>query len=427
MESVGAMMMTKRSIVGLLCALVCGTPVADPVEEYRRACETPHFDILSAMTHPTDATPRYEVEAWDAAEESCEAFIERTEAEPGAVPDEARLALFLAKKWLGGYPTKEERCAEIGNIVERLPGNADALFGWYLCINDDDARIALLKEIVEMGHPGARRRLISLFEHTGDYYGIPPETLARHAEGSYQDARDVTDMYLAAKAIYKIALATDDRAAAEAIQDRLVRDHGLDSLDYTPAHRDESLVRACDGWMFDIDLEERLCVPALEALADDAAAWGEAIPPDVLLHMERAFEHFERGTWSNGPKPLGAAKLAAILDAHPEPLRSSEHLRVLAKTSADWAERVGGLRRAVEIDPGNLRARCDLAEALAFTGAVDEAASLYKGLMAAEPTPCRAGHALGRLANRTGEGTMEMITVGPLSSDIETDPDDTKN
>ena len=402
-------MMTKRSVAGLLCVLVCGTLVANPVEEYRRACEVPHFEVLSVMTHPGDRTPI----DWAAAEKPCTAFIERLEAEPGALPDETRLALYLAKIWLGGYPEKEERCAEIGQIVERLPGNADALFEWSRCIDDDDAHIALLKKTVEMGHPRARSELVSLFEYTGNYYGIPPKTLARHAEGLYEDANDVSERYQAAQAIYKIALDTGDRDAAEAIQNRLIRDHGLDSLDFTSAHWDESLDRACAVQVFVLDLEGDLCVPALEALADDAAAWGEAIPPDVLLHMEDAFERFERGTWSNGPKRLGAAKLAAILDAHPEPLRSSEHLRVLAKTAAGWAERVGGLRRAVETDPGNLRARCDLADALAFTGAVDEAASLYEGLMAAEHPPCRAGDALGRLANRTAEGTMEMVTVSP--------------
>ncbi len=400
-------MMTMRYVAGLLCVVVCGTLVANPVEEYRRACEVPHFEALSVMTHPGDLRPIN----WAAAEKPCTAFIQRLEAEPGALPDETRLALYLAKLWLGGYPENEERCAEVGKLVERLPDNADALNQWYSCVDDDDARIALLKKIVEMGHPGARARLVSMFEHTGSYYGISPETLARHAERLYEDANNVSDRYRAAQAIYRIALDTGDRDAAEAIQNRLIRDHRLDSLDFTSAHRDDSLERACAVQMFVLDLEGDLCVPALQALADEAAAWGVTIPPDVLLHMEYAFENFERGTWSNGPKPLGAAKLAAILDAHPEPLRSSEHLRVLAKTSADWVERVDGLRRAVDIDPGNLRARCDLAFALDFTGAVDEAASLYKGLMAAEQPPCNAGDELGRLANRSPEDEMEIVIV----------------
>ena len=213
------------------------------------------------MTHPGDLTPI----DWAAAEKPCTAFIRQLEAEPGGLADETRLALFMAKKWLGGYPEMQQRCAEIGKIVERLPGNADALFEWSHCVDDDDARIALWKKTVELGHPGARNWLVSSFEYTGNYYGFPPETLARHAERYYEDANDVTDRYRAAQAIYRMALDTGDGDAAEAIQNRLIRDYGLDSLDYTPAHRDKSLERACAYQMFVLDLEGDLCVPALEA------------------------------------------------------------------------------------------------------------------------------------------------------------------
>jgi len=358
------------------------------------------------MTHPGDLRPI----DWDAAAKPCRAFIQRLEAATDA-SDEARLALFLARKWLGGYLDKEGRCTGIRQIVERLPRNADALFELSYCIDDDDAHMALLRNLVETGHPGARRRFVFMFEHSGDYYGVPPETLAGYAEALYKNADDVSQRYRAAQAIYKMALDSGDRDAAEAIQTRLVRDHGLDSLDYAPAHRDESLDRACAVHMFAMDLEQDLCIPALEALAAEASLAGEAIPPGVLLHMADAFDYFEFGTWSNGPKPQGVARLAAMLDSYPEPLRSSEHLRVRAKANG-WSDRIGWLRRAVDTDPGNLRARCDLAEALAFVSAVDEAASLYKGLMAAEDEPpCRASEALGRLANRTAGNTTEMETI----------------
>lgn len=408
--------MKERYVVvgGLFCALACGTATADAVEEYRRACEAPHFDVLSVMTHPTDSAPWDDAEAWEAAEESCAAFIRRTEAEPGAATDEARLALFLAKDWIGRYPTKEARCAEIGKLVERLPGNPDALFEWSRCVDEADVGIELLRKTAEMGHPGARRSLVSSFKRTGDYRGISPETLARHAEGSYQDARDVTDRFVAAKAIYTIALDTGDRDVAAAIQNRLVHDHGLDLLAYDPAHRDESLERACDRWMFDLDLEERLCVPALEALAADSLARGEAIPDDVLLRMGEAFEESEAKAYFSGGANRAGERIAAILVPHPDTLRSSEHLRVLAKTTAPTGspEREDWLRRAVAADPGNLRARCDLADALVVAGSVAEAGALYKGLMAAENPPCAAGDALERLANRPeGDGLGEVETI----------------
>ena len=402
------MMTIERSVAGLFCALACGSLAADPVEEYRAACEAPHFEVLSLMTHPGDDR----LIDWAAAEKPCRAFIQRLEAERGVLPDEMRLALYLAKRWVGDYQDEEERCEVIQKIVERMPGNADAQFKWSYCIDDDDAHIALLKKLVEMGHSEARRSLVFLFEHTGDYYGIPPETLARHADSIYENANHVSERYQAAQAIYEMALDTGDRDAAKAIQNRLVRDHGLDSLDFAPAHRDESLDRACAVHMFAMDLEQDLCIPALEALAAEASLAGEAIPPGVLLHMADAFDYFEFGTWSNGPKPQGVARLAAMLDSYPEPLRSSEHLRVRAKANG-WSDRIGWLRRAVDTDPGNLRARCDLAEAMVFAGSVDEAASLYQGLIAAEDAPCRPSEALDRLANRTAGNTtgMETITV----------------
>lgn len=298
-------------------------------------------------------------------------------------------------------------------MVDSLPDNADALYEWSYCV-DDEEHIALLKQTAKTGHPKARSSLLGLFEHTGDYYGIPAETLARYAEGSYQDAIYVSDRCLAAKTIYKIALDTGDADAAKVIQGRLVHDHGLDSLDYDPAHRAESLERACDRWMFDLNLAERLCVPALEALAADSRARGEAIPDDVLLRMGEAFEESETKAWFAGGANRTGERIAAILVSQPETLRSSEHLRVLAKTTAPPGspEREDGLRRAVAVDPGNLRARCDLADALVVAGSVAEAGALYKGLMAAEHPPCAAGDALERLANRPeGEGLGEVESI----------------
>ena len=333
--------MNKRFVVaGLFCGLACGTATADPVEEYRRACEAPHFEALSVRTHPGDKT----AVDWDAAARPCKAFIRRLEAEPEA-DALARFALYLAKSWLGGYPDEGGRCAEVAEIVDSLPDNDDALFEWSsYCVDDDDERIALLKQLAEMGHPEAQSSLVGLFKHTGDYYGIPHETLARHAAGLYEDARSVADRYRAALAIYKMALDIGDRDAAAAIQGRLVHDHGLDALAYDPAHRGESLARACDSSMFDMDLEERLCLPALEALAAAALARGEAIPDDVLLRVGEAFGESEAKAYFAGGGNDTGARLAAILGPHPETLRSSEHLRVLAETTTPRGspERVAG-------------------------------------------------------------------------------------
>ena len=400
------LMMNERNAAGLLCAVVVGTLAADPGEEYRQACEAPHFAILAPTMsqHPDDVDPTLADAAWAASEKSCAAFVQRLSAVPEP-SSETRFALILAKRWLGGYPDEDELCGEIAEILESLPDNADALLEWAYCI-DGDAQISLLRRVSDMGHPEARRQLVSLFEHSGEYFGMPPEILARMANELYEEsANNVGNRSLAARAIYMLASDAGNREAAKAIQDRLRRDHGLDSLDYTPAHRARNLDRACAVQMFDLDLEEELCVPALEALAADALSGGTAIPPDVLRHVERALTYSKHGAWVSGPKISAADRLAALLEAHPEPLRSAEHVRVLAVTADVWGDRVDGLRRAVEMDSGNLRARCELADALATTGAVAEAVSLYQGLMAAEHPPCPAREALTRLDNGTQAGT----------------------
>ena len=375
----------------LLCSL--GLAAADPVEEYRRACETAHFDALSVMTHPLDPVAI----DWGAAEAPCRAFIRGMEAAPA--DDNTRLALFLAKYWLGDLPPTggEEYCEEASVLVERLPDNDDALFQWSHCV-PDDARAAIRKGLMERGHPLGTFFMVGMFNHAGDYQGVPPEAFARYAEAFYEDARDVSERFRAALAIYRIALDTGARYAGDAIRERLISDHGLDSLDYAPAHRDKSLERACNGWMFDMDLGERLCLPALEAFAAEALARGEAIPDDVLRHMGGAFKESEaKGGVGNDT----GERLAAILAAHPETLRSSEHLRVLAKTAILGSpERLDGLRRAVEVDSGNLRARCDLAAALTVAGENAEATVLYEGLVAEGGAPCAAGHALSRLTRQ---------------------------
>ena len=89
-------------------------------------------------------------------------------------------------------------------------------------------------------------------------------------------------------------------------------------------------------------------------------------------------------------------RLNAILATHPASVRSSEHYRVYAATQTTWRDRIAALRRAVELDIGNQRARCALGAALAWTGAQDEAWEVFAELAAeadAQPA-CNAAQAL---------------------------------
>ena len=126
---------------------------------------------------------------------------------------------------------------------------------------------------------------------------------------------------------------------------------------------------------------------------------------EVLRHIEEAFELLHYRSWKTGPKTGAAQQLQSLIGTYPAPLWSSEHHRVHAKTAATtWGERVDSLRRAVDLDHGNLRARCNLAHALVVTGKRVEAASLYLDLASIPSPPCNpreALHGLEQEAERT--------------------------
>ena len=77
-------------------------------------------------------------------------------------------------------------------------------------------------------------------------------------------------------------------------------------------------------------------------------------------------------------------------------------------TATVWGDRIASLRRAIDLDSGNLRARCDLAEALVTTGGQTEAAALYLDLTSDSP-PCNPGEALRRLEEQSQRGTGKPL------------------
>ena len=399
----------KRCSYGLLLlgAGVFGTPVAaDPLEDYRQACKAPLYDILSEVPYPDLAESRALGDAsWAAAERSCAAFAEGLAAtEPSA---EARLALYLARRMLGEVRYDDpEACAEIEEIAKVLPAHADALVALAVCTHATEEYMPLLQKALEINpsHHDALVYVTTMATHTGDYYGTDPSTLASYGEALYEATGYVNDRFLAAKAIYKAAKDVGDFAAKESIRVRLRRDLGLDALDYSPARRDGSLQRACADQLFELGLEKP-CVSTLVAFASEAVTTGTPIPDDVLGHVDFAFENLERGS-------LAAARLRALLVAFPGSLPSSEHHRVLARNAEGREDRMASLRRAVDLDPGNLQARCDLAEELVgTTEGLDEGRSLYLDLTTDSGAPCNPLDMVRSMDIHPGEA-MEIIHLG---------------
>lgn len=272
----------------------------------------------------------------------------------------------------------------------------------------DESLISGLKETLALApdHEAALDFLVHKVLAIGYGHGVDAASLAGYATTLY----GITGHLDAAEAVQQAALDAGDPGKAEAIRDRVRRDLGLDTLDYGPQRRQESLTLACSEGLFRLELED-FCLSALEMLAGNSAKNGEAIPRDVLGHIGAAFRllRFEAllaGTEERnerepfGDRLVGAretkleARLQAILDAYPETLRSSEHYRAYAVGAPTWRGRIASLRRAVDVDGGNLAATCDLAVALTATGSLDEARALYAELAAADDQACRAEEAL---------------------------------
>ena len=421
---------TGRYTCGLLqCALLAwslaavaeaDSPAAggDPLTDYVHACEAPYFDFLSTLANPGSEEYRARSESGhstpqgdprSASEASCSAFIGQLRAVADSSP-EGRLALLKARAWVGDYHS-ETFCAEVRVIAEDLPEHPEALYELAQCAGAASVRMPLLQKVLEIEprHHNALKSMVRFFSPKHDDevdYGMDDETLARHRNALYEVAKLVDYKIEAAGFIYRAAIDAGDRSAGEAIRDRLRRDLDLDALDYGPARRGESLDRVCSRSIFDLDLDE-FCLAAVETLAGEAATAGASIPGEVLRHMETAFELLRYRPWMAN---AGAAeRVKALLEAHPEPLWTSEHHRVHAMTATVWEDRIASLRRAVDLDYGNLRARCDLAEALGTTGGRTEAAALYLDLTSDSP-PCNPGEALNRLEEQARRGTKPLAS-----------------
>ena len=289
----------------------------------------------------------------------------------------------------------------------------------------DESLISGLKHTLTLApdHEPALDFMVHKVRQIGYGHGVAAYELAGYATTLYGITGDLG----AAEAVYEAALDGGDLERAEAIRARVRRDLGLYALDYGPQRRGDSLALACSDGLFRLGLED-FCLSALETLAATAADNGEIIPDDVLGHVGGAlrllrFQALLAGSKERnerevlGDRLVGVRemkqgeRLRSFLDAHPETLRSSEHYRTYAAGAPFWGGRIEALRRAVEIDGGNMKARCELAGALVHTGSLDEARTLYADLAAADDQPCEAEAALREIEHaKTHEVLRKLLS-----------------
>ena len=457
-------------LVGAIAVAVADGASAEPTESavaeaYARSCVAPYHEELAgaqATQFDREAYQRVVLAARAAAADSCSAFVERIEkhAQPG---EEESQELRDARELLAEPP--RGRCVEARMIAE-VVRSAESLYELAQCHPFGEEGTALLREAVEInpGHLGALSLLMIAVLDT--------QTRAEYGASLYQRSEDIDDRMDAAKAIIEGAVDRGDLAAVLEIRERIRRDllsqpplrrcaANLDSLGLREVCLEaieavaagaasasevlpDKVVSLVDRLFWDIGLSinmpnrirseaevaELLATPEMRAqlaavyedepelrhvLEDEAelARWMRG-DPEMLELLDRDARLADWLGWEPwGVRKAGQVeRLKAVLENHPERLRTSEHYLALANTASTWRERIASLRRAVELEAGSVRARCELAAALARVGDLAGARRGYRDLLADEDGSCNARGRLEALNNQAPE------EVAPLDGPV---------
>ena len=353
----------QHSLHAVLCglAMAAGLAYGSPLTELARHCDD------------------------DATSASCKVFLSSLASV--AVPTrEQRLALVRGRSWgaqHGDYSeaTQAALCSQRRQLAQAHPDYAEALYEASLCAQDSHGRIALLEDALALdpANENALDFLALTVWHTGDDHGIAPERLAGYRMAAYRVASKGSRKVVAARRIYDAAIRSGNVRAAKGIQGRLRRDV-LGRLEYGEDQRTESLDTVCHPGVFAMDLETD-CIAAVERVASMAPLSDDVLGM-VPLIVERlgAKGWTERGGWQSNAADAGlVARLERVVDLQPVAARTSEFHRVYAQFQS-LPDRVASLRRAVDLDYRNDRARCALAEALEDIPSHDEAREIHASM-----------------------------------------------
>ena len=375
---------------------------------------------------PTGAMADYHLNCGWAVTRSkaaCADLLEKLEDVAGKTAEE-KLALLETRTSVTAFEgddfTEEEFCGEVSTIVEEHPRYAEALYSLSHCTNNREETVGLLRKALEIepDNYNALSFLLLLvhgiFGSDNDDLGIDAETLSKYRDAYYEIAKRRStwefsqaptdsgssnliwqDLLRAAVYIYSANVRAGDHNAVEALRFKVRRDIGLDGLDFSAegschdewdcrrGSGEDNLRLACDHNLQTIGLEE-VCVAAIEKLVEEASMGGEELSEIVLSQLASTVYLSRRRacvtTDPFGDECLGlqatetvvVARLRAALENYTGDW-SSEHHRVYAQGFLGDSERLEGLRGALQVNPHNDRARCDLARALEVRGESDEA------------------------------------------------------
>ena len=371
-------------LVGAIAVAVADGAGAEPTEAavaeaYARSCVAPYHEELAgsqATQFDREAYQRVVLAARAAAADSCSAFVERIEkhAQPGEEESqELRDARdLLAHNFRG-------KCLEAQAIAD-VVRSAESLYELSACHSPGEEGTALLREAVEI-NPGHLGALLLLTNSTLD-----SQTRAEYGASLYQRTEDIYYRMDAAKAIIEGAVDRGDLAAVVEIRERVRRDllnqpplrrcaANLDSLGLREVcleaieaiaagavsagevlpdqvvSRVDDLFWEMSMWMnmpnfvrSEVEVAELLATPEVRAqlaaayedvpeirhiLEDEVelARWmrGQAASVELLERDARLADWLGWEPW--GVRKAGQAeRLKAVLENHPERLRTSKAL-----------------------------------------------------------------------------------------------------
>ena len=235
---------------------------------------------------PLDDLDRY---CYEPEASACTAFLARLAALVDPGPEE-RLALIDGRHFIGQLDdnnTDAEKafCEALGDLLRDHPEYAEAWYKLSFCVHDQGERVAMLETALAIDPTNSHAiGFLALTAEHGWYdyseYGIPAGQLIRYLTTGYETTQDKQDKRAFARLMYRTSLESGHPETARAVQHRVSRDFGVDSLDYSEQGRAASLEIVCSFTMLYVLTEA--CIAALESLFVAAATDGVPVPDDVI-------------------------------------------------------------------------------------------------------------------------------------------------
>ena len=235
---------------------------------------------------PLDDLDRY---CYEPEASACTTFLARLAALADPGPEE-RLALISGRRFIGQFDGdnadgEKAFCEALGDLQRDHPEYAQAWYEFSHCVEDQGERVAMLETALAIDPMNSHAiGFLALTAAHGWYdyseYGIPAGQLIRYLRTGYETTQDKQDKRAFARLLYRTSLESGHPEAARAVQQRVRRDFGLESLDYTEHGRAASLEIVCSFTVLYVLTEA--CVGALESLFVAAATDGVPVSDDVI-------------------------------------------------------------------------------------------------------------------------------------------------